>query len=211
MLSSPAAVTIISGLSWWIHGKEPARQCRRCRIWCLGWGDPLEKEMATHPSILAWEILWTGEPGRLQSMGLQKTQTGLSDKTNNSNHFIDKKTENRRAQSACTHSQEVEGPGIWIIYIQITSSTRKNRPSLTPPDLFFWYHSIQALDPWGLFMPLPHCVPAAHSLLWKALLLGSSLIDSACSSHLLCRVIITPHWLWEGCIYLYQARFFWPC
>ena len=35
----------------------------------LGWKDPLEKEMATHSSILAWEILWTEEPGRLQSMG----------------------------------------------------------------------------------------------------------------------------------------------
>lgn len=40
-------------------------------------------------------------------------------------------------------------------------------------------------------MALPHCVPAAHSLLWKALLLGPSLIDSACSPHRLCRVIIT--------------------
>ena len=34
----------------------------------LGWGDLLEKEMATHSSILAWKILWTVEPGRLQSM-----------------------------------------------------------------------------------------------------------------------------------------------
>ena len=34
--------------------------------------DPLEKEMATHSSILAWEILWTEEPGRLQSMGSQR-------------------------------------------------------------------------------------------------------------------------------------------
>ena len=34
--------------------------------------DPLEEGMATHPSILAWEILWTKEPGRLQSMGLQR-------------------------------------------------------------------------------------------------------------------------------------------
>ena len=33
--------------------------------------DPLEKEMATHSSILAWELPWTGEPGGLQSMGLQ--------------------------------------------------------------------------------------------------------------------------------------------
>ena len=38
----------------------------------LGWEDPLEKEMATHSSPLAWEIPWTEEPGRLQSMGLQR-------------------------------------------------------------------------------------------------------------------------------------------
>ena len=38
----------------------------------LGWEDPLEKGMATHSSILAWEVPWTQEPGRLQSMGLQK-------------------------------------------------------------------------------------------------------------------------------------------
>ena len=39
----------------------------------LGWEDPLEKEMATHFSILAWRILWTEEPGRLQSMGWQES------------------------------------------------------------------------------------------------------------------------------------------
>ena len=37
----------------------------------LGQEDPLEEEMATHPSILAWEILWMEEPGRIQSVGLQ--------------------------------------------------------------------------------------------------------------------------------------------
>ena len=37
----------------------------------LGQEDLLEKEMATHSSILAWKIPWTAEPGRLQSMGLQ--------------------------------------------------------------------------------------------------------------------------------------------
>ena len=35
----------------------------------LGWEDPLEEEMATHSSILVWEIPWTEEPGGLQSMG----------------------------------------------------------------------------------------------------------------------------------------------
>ena len=38
----------------------------------LGWDDPLEKEMATHSSILACKIPWMKEPGRLQSMGLQR-------------------------------------------------------------------------------------------------------------------------------------------
>ena len=38
----------------------------------LGWEDPLEKEMATHSTILAWRIPWTEEPGGLQSMGLQR-------------------------------------------------------------------------------------------------------------------------------------------
>ena len=41
--------------------------------------DPLEEEMAIHSSILAWEIPWTEEPGRLQSMVSQQSQTGLSD------------------------------------------------------------------------------------------------------------------------------------
>ena len=40
----------------------------------LGWEDLLEKEMATHSSILAWKIPWTEEPGRLQSMGLQRVE-----------------------------------------------------------------------------------------------------------------------------------------
>ena len=44
----------------------------------LGREDPLEKEMATHSSILAWRISWTEEPGGLQS-GVAKSQTRLSD------------------------------------------------------------------------------------------------------------------------------------
>ena len=40
----------------------------------LGWEDPLEKEMATHYSILAWRIPWTEEPGGLQSMGSQRVR-----------------------------------------------------------------------------------------------------------------------------------------
>ena len=45
----------------------------------LGQEDPLEKEMTHHSSTRAWKVLWTEEPGRLQSMGSQKSQTQLSD------------------------------------------------------------------------------------------------------------------------------------
>ena len=45
----------------------------------LGWEDPLEEEMTTHSSILAWEILRTENPGELQSIGSRKSQTRLSD------------------------------------------------------------------------------------------------------------------------------------
>ena len=38
----------------------------------LGWEDPLEKEIAIHSRAIAWKIPWTEEPGRLQSMGLQR-------------------------------------------------------------------------------------------------------------------------------------------
>ena len=43
----------------------------------LGWKDPLRKEMATHSSILAWEIPWTEEPGRLQSLKSQRVRYDL--------------------------------------------------------------------------------------------------------------------------------------
>ena len=44
------------------------------RVGSQGWRDPLEKEMATRSSLLAWRIPWTEEPGRLQSMGLKRVR-----------------------------------------------------------------------------------------------------------------------------------------
>ena len=51
----------------------PAKQ--EIPVQILGWEDPLEKEMATHSSMLAWEIPWTEEPGGLQFLGSQKNRT----------------------------------------------------------------------------------------------------------------------------------------
>ena len=59
--------------------KKPARAGRPKRHWFHPWGreDPPEEEMATHSSILAWEIPWTEEPGGLQSHGVTKSQIRL--------------------------------------------------------------------------------------------------------------------------------------
>ena len=51
----------------------PAMQ--ETQVQFLGGEDPLEKEIATHSSILAWRIPWTEKPGRLQSMGLPESDT----------------------------------------------------------------------------------------------------------------------------------------
>ena len=59
---------------------KPLPAMRETRVRSLGWEDPLEKEMATHPSTLAWKIPWTEEPGRLQSVGSQ-SRTRLSNFT----------------------------------------------------------------------------------------------------------------------------------
>ena len=50
-------------------------------VWSLGQEDPLEKEMATQYSILAWSIPWMEDPGRLESMGVAKSRIWLSDFT----------------------------------------------------------------------------------------------------------------------------------
>ena len=47
---------------------------RETWVQSLGWEDLLEKEMATHSSILVWKIPWTEEPGGLQSMGSQRVE-----------------------------------------------------------------------------------------------------------------------------------------
>ena len=66
------------GFPRWLSGEESAFHCKRYGFQSLGQEDLWEKEMATHSRILAWGILWTVEPGGLQSMGSQKSWTRLS-------------------------------------------------------------------------------------------------------------------------------------
>ena len=59
---------------WLKKKKKICLPMQETQVQSLGWEDPLEKEVAAHSSILAWKIPWTEEPGRLQSMGSQKSQ-----------------------------------------------------------------------------------------------------------------------------------------
>ena len=62
----------ISGASLVVQRVKRLPARRETSVWSLGWKDLLEKEMATHSSILAWRIPWMEESGRLKPMGLQK-------------------------------------------------------------------------------------------------------------------------------------------
>ena len=73
---SPAWLSFGKTSSPW-YGKESASNAGDLS-WTPRLGRSLEKEMAVHSSILAWEIPWTEDPGRLQSIGLQKNWTWLS-------------------------------------------------------------------------------------------------------------------------------------
>ena len=63
---------------WFIFNQT--KQTLGTQFQSLGWEDSLEKEMATHSSTLAWEIPWTEEPCRLQSIGSQRVRHNLATK-----------------------------------------------------------------------------------------------------------------------------------
>ena len=83
MVKSPVESLVLSSESWCMEGFvcSLVAQTVKClpTMWetwvqSLGWEDLLEKERATHSSILAWKIPWTEDPGRPQSMGLQRVR-----------------------------------------------------------------------------------------------------------------------------------------
>ena len=71
--SESTGAGVLVGFLGGASGKEPTCQCRRqeVQVQSLGQEHPLEKEMVTHSSVLAWEIPWTEEPGSLHSIELQ--------------------------------------------------------------------------------------------------------------------------------------------
>ena len=69
---------MIYGASFIVQLVKNLPVTQETRVQFLGWEGPLEKEMVTYPSILAWRIPWTEEPGRLLSMGSQRVRYDLA-------------------------------------------------------------------------------------------------------------------------------------
>ena len=59
-------------MAQWVKNLPGMQEIQQIQFQSLGQEDPLEEEMATHSSILAWKMPWTEESGRLQSVGLQR-------------------------------------------------------------------------------------------------------------------------------------------
>ena len=72
-----------------IQQKRIRLPVKELQIWSLGWEDPLEKEMAAHSSIVAWEIPWTKEPGKLRSVGSQRARYSLATKLEQQKNYKD--------------------------------------------------------------------------------------------------------------------------
>ena len=75
---------VIMCFPWWLSDKESACQCRRPRFR----EETLEKEMATHSSILAWEIPWAEEPSGPQSMRSQRIECNIATKQQQQNSLV---------------------------------------------------------------------------------------------------------------------------
>ena len=96
------------------------------RVRALGWEDPLEKEMAIHFSTIAWEIPWTEEPGRLQSMGLQRVRHDWVTSLSLSGRYY-KCQNNHQIQTHMTQKLELSEMKSKRIMITMLKMLMKNR------------------------------------------------------------------------------------
>ena len=104
------------------HPREPS--CFSLQLFESSQHQPAEKAMALHSSTVAWKILWTEEPGRLQSMGVTKSRTRLSDFTFTFLfHALEKE------MTIFSHS---EGCLFTLLIVSYTKETRIERDTCTP-------------------------------------------------------------------------------
>ena len=111
-------------------------------VWFLGWEDPLEKEMATHSSILEWKIPWSKELGRLQSMGSQKVRHDWATKQHST------LTESSHDITFSEHTASKEPDQNRILSLRFQNALSPATPSLLCHSSCCHYHTL----PWH-FLP----------------------------------------------------------
>ena len=114
--------------------------------------DPLEEEMTTHSSILAWEIPWIGEPGGLQSMGSAKSQTLVWDSTtatNTNNSHFNENNKSNELLSSLLGLQTTTFFFFFTIYsgIPVTAWRREWQPTLVLPGEAHGQRSLAGCSP----------------------------------------------------------------
>ena len=118
----------------------------RDTVWSLGWEDPLGEEMATHSSLLAWEIPWTEGPGWLPSTGLQWVRHNWSILAHTHIVYI-------RVCSLCCIFYRFDKCIMSPIhcYSRIGLPPGKSSPSFSPPSGNHWYSYVSRV------LPFPEC------------------------------------------------------
>ena len=117
----------------------PVEETHKRQVRSLGKENPLEKEMTTHSSILAWEIPWTEEPGGPESMGSQKIQTRLSDEHTKTSSFSFLHTHTHTH----THTHLFSTPS-WLYSVLLSALLD------TTPNVFFWSVNKFFINCWNL-------------------------------------------------------------
>ena len=100
-------------MAQWIKNLSAIRETLKIQVRFLGREDPLEEGVATHSSILAWRILGTEEPGRLQSIGHKE-----SDATEHSTFFRRKKQTNKLTLSKHYNAVRIV-PSLYNIFLSV--------------------------------------------------------------------------------------------
>ena len=137
--------------------------------WVLsqGWEDPLKKGMATHSSILAWRILWTEEPGRLQSMGSQRVRHDWASFIHfTSLHFMMAKSIKKKI-STTVAKRTLDSWEMWAVSVEFAVSREKwltllcaAQPPLPLPSQGLWQRDAAA--PSADFPPPSLAQPTSH-------------------------------------------------
>ena len=109
---SSCNIIIYSLNAQWVKNLPAMQETQETQIWSLGGEDPLEEGMVIHSSILAWRILWTGEPGGLQSDWSQSC-TWLSDEAHSTQYYSKHCHGYLSPVVTCTHKLFQRMSNIW--------------------------------------------------------------------------------------------------